>query len=271
MLDTTSQEKLSKLLGIDQKNLLEILKSDEEKSLLIPEGELFTEDQLTKRDGSKYNEGKEAGVEMLVKELKKEHSYDFEGKDVKAFLNHHNEQLKTKYSKGNNEKVIELEADLKKQKEAFEKELGALKTEKENLTTTLRTQKVRNQLLGIMPKETTIKSDAIITLFNSEHQIIEEDGKVFVTKNGQKLKDDKTQEPLTIDSVFTEYVAKEGFAKGVSGRGGGNEPGGSNPYAGIKTPQDFQEKWKKENPNASVTSSKYDEDYQAFRQSQKEA
>lgn len=261
---------IAELSGVSAEDITAKINSENEEGIEKPQGELFTEDDLTKRDSSKYNEGKSAGNEMLVKDLKKKHGYEFDGKDMDSFMSHHDNELKKKYSKDSNSRVEELEKDLLKQKETFESEINGYKTQLSDLNGKYRGEAVRNTLLSIMPKNTTIKPDAIVTLFKSDYQIEEEEGKMVVKRNGETLKDTKTATPLAVADVFKEYVIKEGFAKGDQGRGGGNEFGNGTQYTS-KTPEDFQREWVAKNPGKSVTSPDYSRDYQEFRKSQKAA
>ena len=246
MLKTDAIEKLSKLLGTTAEDLTAKIKSEKEEDIKLPEGELFTEDQLTRRDSSKYNEGKEAGQEMLVKDLKKKYSYDFEGKDADAFLAHHDSKLKEKYSKGSSDRVKELEKDLEKQKKAFQTDIESLTTEKSQLETQFRNEKINGRLLGVMPTETTIDRNDVLTLYKANRKTIVEDGKEYVLDaQGNKLKDEKTQEPISVEEDFKTFVTERGYVKKSPGRGGGNEPGGNGGYNTKMTPGEFQEKWQK--------------------------
>lgn len=119
-----------------------------------------------------------------------------------------------------------------------------------------------------MPKETTINPNAIITLFNSEFEIGEENGTSFVSKNGEKLKNDKTAEPLAINDVFNDWLVKEKYIKANPGRGGDNEFGNSG-FKGNSI-SEFQKNWQKENPDMSLNTPKYSEDYAKWRKENKE-
>ena len=231
-------------------------------------GQLFTEDEINSRDSYKYNEGKEAGVEMLVKNAKKQFGYDFDGKSWDEFINHHDSALKKKYSKGVDERVSGLEKDLDKQRQAFEAEILQLKTVNSDLETRYKKQDNKNFLLSIMPKETVLKPEAIITLFNSEHQLDVEDGKRVVKKGGEILKNPKTTSPLDPSEVFNEWILNEKYTKKDTGRGLGNEFG-ERDFAGIKTPEDFERNWLKKNPDSEPTSPEYREAYLAWRVAQK--
>lgn len=268
MLSEKSVSNLATILGTDAKSLMAQISSEEEVDITLPSGDFFTEDELSKRDTSKYLEGKDAGVEMLVKNLKKEKGYQFESKNIEDFLNHYEEDLKSKYSKNSDERVKELEGDLTKVKSSYEQELESLREQQSKYQKQLRSLELNNSLMGMMPKETTIKKDAIITLFNTEHDIVEEDGRKFVVKNGQKLKNDKTAEPLEISQVFNEWVVKENFVKTQPGRGGQNETGDSG-LSGIKTISKFQEKLESE--GVSPNTLEYQKRYSEWRSKNPEA
>jgi len=262
-IDNESIGWLAEVAGISAEDLTAKINSDKEERVEKPQGQWFTEDELTRRDSSKYNEGKEAGPEMKVKDLKKEYGYDFEGKDMGSFLKHHNEVLKSKYSKEPNDRVTELEQDLKRQKTTFEEEINGYKTQISDFKSRYDGERVNNKLLSIMPKETSIKSSAIVTLFKNEHSIVEENGQMVVKKNGETMKDTKTATPLKLDEVFSEYIVKEGYAKPKNGRGGQNNFGNNSYSSG--TPSEFQKEWQRRNPDKSANSPEYIADYKEWR------
>lgn len=268
MLSQTTISKLASVLDISAEDLTAKLSSEKEEDITLPSGEFFSEDELIKRDKSKYAEGKDAGSEMLVKGLKKDFGYDIDSKNINDFLTHHEAQLKLKYSKEPNQRVEELEKDLEKIKNAHSEELSAFKSQNESLSKQLKSQNIKNKLLSIMPKETTISSNAIITLFNSEHDTIEDNGVKYVTRNGEKLKNDKTAEPLELDAVFNDWLVKEKYIKTTPGRGNGNEFG-NNKFSGNSI-SDFQKQWQKDNPDKSFNDPKYSSDYANWRKEQKE-
>lgn len=263
MLNKTTIENIATALGLKAEDLTAKITSEKEETLEIPEGQYFTEDQLSSRDTSKYKEGKDAGVEMLVKDAKKKYGYEYEGKDIDSLLEFHRKETESKFSKTKDEWQTANE----QQQKAYEAELLQIKTEKEQLENKFKTQRVNNKLLSLMPKETTIKNDAIITLFNSEYSVIEEDGNQIVVKGDTRLIDAKSTEPLTIDKVFNDFIVNEGYAKTPSGRGGDNETGSGSTYT-AKTPESFQDEWSKKNPGKSTQSADYMKDYAAFREQQ---
>lgn len=255
---------IASIYGMKAEELTAKLTSETPEELKLA-GQLFTEDELKARDSSKYNEGKTAGSERQVKDAKQKFGYELDGvKDLDGFLAHHEEQLKAKYSKNSNERVTELENDINKLKSTYEDEIEGLKATNSQIESKWKQQAAKNKLLSIMPKETTLKSDAIITLFNSEYQLDEDNGKVLVKQNGEVLKDPKTTSPLELSNVFNDWLVKEKYIKNTPGRGDGSEfgKGGLN---GIKSIGEFQKQWQKQNPDQSFNTPKYDEDYAAWR------
>ncbi len=121
----------------------------------------------------------------------------------------------------------------------------------------------------MMTKQTTIKPAALITLFNSEYEIdYDENGSEVVKFNGEIMKDAKTTLPLNTNDVFNEWLVKENYVGASTGRGEGNDFGDKK-YTSIKTPDQFQEAWKKDNPDKSTASQDFEKDYGEWRSEQK--
>lgn len=261
---------IASVYGITAEDLTAKLTSDKPQELKLA-GQIFTEEELSARDSGKYNEGKTVGQERLVKDLKQKYGYELNGvKDIDGFLSHHNEQIKAKYSKNSNERVTELEKDIEKLKSTYTSEIETYKGQISELSSKYQKQSNKNYLLGIMPKDTVLKPEALITLFNSEYELAEENGVRMIKRNGEVLKDPKTTSPLEPNSVFNDWLVKEKYISATPGRGAGNEFG-SNSFTGIKTPDQFQTTWQKENPGMETTSPKYQEDYAKWRETQKKS
>lgn len=269
MLKSETISKLASVLKISAEDLQAKLSSEKEEDITLPSGEFFSDEELKTRDKSKYIEGKDAGREMFIKDIKKDLGYEIDSKDINDILSHHETQLKTKYGKEPNERVKELESDLEKVKKAHESELEQFKSQNETLLSKVKQQKVKNNLLSLMPKETTISSNAIITLFNSEYSILEEDNNEFIVKNGEKLKNPKTAEPLKLENVFNDWLLQEKYIKTAPGRGGDNEFGKSG-FNGVNSISEFQKQWQKKNPDVSLNDPQYSKDYAEWRTTNKE-
>lgn len=272
MLKKETIQSIAKALKLEPQDLEAKIKSEGEEEVALPELKVFTPEEFETRvkneKSDSYNDGKQAGVEMLVKEKKKELGYDFEGKDFDSLLNYHTEKLKKETGKPN-ERVTELENDIanlnKKHQEALQakdQELGKYKTD-------FNKQLITNKLLSVIPKETTIPKEDVITLFNANYQTeIGEDGKILVKQNGQTVKDDTTASPLELNDVFTNFVTERNYVKKQPGRGGDNEFG--NNGAAPKSVSAFTEKWRKQNPDKSPNGVEFQEAYSNFRKEHKE-
>ena len=112
----------------------------------------------------------------------------------------------------------------------------------------------------MMPKETTIASEDIITLFNANYEIQSEDGKVLIKKGGETLKNDTTAEPLGLKDVFESFVSERKYTANPEGRGQGSQFASG---TGVKTMEEFNAKW--EASGKSTIGREYDEAYAAAR------
>lgn len=260
---------IAEALGMKAEDITAKLISEKEEDFKLPEGEFFTTDQLSKRDSSKYSEGKDAGEEMLIKGFKKKYGYEIEGKDADTFFSHHDSQLKNKYSKDNSERVKELELDLAKANEVNGKEIQTLTEQLEGLKSQNTLQGFNNKFYNKIP-ETTIPKEDVVDIYWLRHKLKKnESGEMYIEKDGTPLKDPKTQSYLDPVDIFSEFA--ETYKVKTTGRGGDNEQGANPKFSLKSTPQEFQDAWVKKNPDKSTTSSEYDKDYSEYRQAQKKA
>lgn len=271
MLKQETIEAFAKFAGVSASDLEAKIKSTSEEDITLQKVNVFTDDQLTERISNEkttsYNEGKTAGVEMLVKDKKKELGYEFEGKDFDSLLTHHSNKIKETLGKPN-EKITELTNDIEKMKNAHSLELESLSKEKETLLGKVNSLNTKSQLMNIIPQNTTLSKDDMITLFNANYQVVQEDGKTIVKQNGETLKDATTASPLNLNDVFTNWATEKKYITGTPGRGGGNDGGKGSPSG--NSVSGFQEQWQKQNPDKSLTSADYDKDYAEWRKENKE-
>ena len=233
---------IAELAGVKAEDITAKLNSEKEETIEKPNGSFFTETELKERDSNKYNEAKVAFEEMTVKNLKKKHGYDLEGKNFDDFFKHHDNALKTKYQKDTSERVKELEQDLEKAVKFGESQAEELQTKLAGLESSYMMEAVKNDLLSIMPNETSIPKDDVMTLFLSKHKIgKDENGNKFISKGDTVMKDERTGSYLDYKNIFSDFT--ESYKAKSPGRGGGNEPGGGN----ASSEDQFIEKWTKEN------------------------
>lgn len=262
MLNSETIEGLGKVLGLSAEDLTAKLTSESEEGLNIPSGVFMTEEELQSRDNNEYKKGKKAGAEIIVKDTRKELGFEFEGSSMSDLV----EAIRDQAISGLNKDKSEWQKANEKQKEAYELELSKVKEERDTFVSKYKTQELNNEILTLMPKETIIGKEAVITLFNAAHKVVEEDGEKFIVRNGNKLIDEKSTAPLTLETVFNDFVTTNGYAKAQGGRGGSND--GIDPFTNAKTPEAFQQEWQKKNPGKTLQSPEYRQDYTEFREKQ---
>ncbi len=234
MLNDTTMTKLEALLGIEGGALKEAMESDDSKEIKIPEGQfvnkethqVFSNEELTTREDSLKKTHEKAGAEMLVKEYKRANDLNFEGKGLDKLLEVSNAAALKEAGKEPSEKITELEAKNLK--------LVGLNEEWESKHDTLLSsnnlaegkRKTDANILSHMKGEYNISNERMLTMFNSEHDVVTADGVQTISKGGVKLEHEKTFAPLSMDTVVTEW-AKDFSKTPEGGNGGGDNGGGS--------------------------------------------
>lgn len=264
MLDPKDVSSIAAILKVKAEDLQAKISSEAVEEIKLPTLHTFTDTELASRlsneKSASYNEGKQAQEEMLVKAAKKDLGYEIDSKDFTGFMAHHDEHLKTKYSKDSSARVKELESDILKLNTTHSDLMSVKDQEVLSLRGEMGKQGIKNQLLSIMPKETTIASEDIITLFNANYEVQSEDGKVLIKKGGETLKNDTTAEPLGLKDVFEKFISDRKYTSKPEGRGEGNQ---FKTGSGVKTMDEFNAKW--EASGKSTIGREYDEAYAAAR------
>ena len=209
------------------------LKSDKEETLEVPV--LITEDEKNTFGTNRFNEGKKAASEILVKDLKTKHGIESDSKSIDTFLE--------KYS----EKVI-ADAKIKpdEQVEKYKKEAGELRTKlqaaeqehtktKSDYESKLFDVQTTSEIRSHFPDKTadgkpiaySLPVNDLVDLFKLRHRVANEDGSTVVYKGTTRL-NDKVLSPIPLKDVVAQfaegYVAKGGMGGGDNGGGGGAVP-----------------------------------------------
>lgn len=208
-------------------------KSDKEETLEVPV--LITEDEKNTFGTNRFNEGKKAASEILVKDLKTKHGIESDSKSIDTFLE--------KFS----EKVI-ADAKIKpdEQIEKFKKEAGELRAKLESANQSMTTLKsdyesklfdvqTTGEIRSYFPDKTadgkpiaySLPVNDLVDLFKLRHRVANEDGGSIVYKGSQKLVDNVLS-PIPLKNVVAQfaeaYVARGGMGGGDNGGGGGAAP-----------------------------------------------
>jgi len=229
MLSEEALKRLSNLAKIDAKELQDAITASEEKTIEIPEVKTYTDEEFetltTNLGKEKYTEGRTAGEEMRMKNLKELAGIDFEGyKDPQKFVDTLKQSILNEAKVEPNKKIEENSKTIEELQgivKSKESEYGNQITELQNK---LQNQQLDSILMQKIPDIQGLKPDQALKLFKSEHEIYSEDGNFYVKRNGETLKDE-LKSPKKVDSVLSEYITENGWLKKPDGRGADDKSG----------------------------------------------
>jgi len=209
---------------IESENL--IVKSED--NIIYTKAELETYNTNIKNE--EYKNGKIAGEEMAFKAMKNASGYEIEGyKDAKTFVS----TLKTKVIEdakiAPDKKILELTSDNDKLRTNYETLEGKFDTFKSGVTEKETRTKKDTELFTYLPTEglkinqkltlMALKSEAGIDLAYGE------DGKSFITVNGEMVKNDRALPVEPKEFLETKLTAMDLITKNGGGGGGGDDTG----------------------------------------------
>lgn len=248
MLKKEQLSKIASLLKIKEDELESAIKADTETDITIPELNVFTTEELTKRDENKtresYKQGKEAGVEMIIKDQREKLGLDFEGKDIEKLLEAYEKKIKEDSKIEPNKKVEELSKIV----ENLKSNLATAENEKKELASKISEVSLTSTLKGYLPQNRldVLSDDEFISAVRREYSFVEEDGKLVVKKGNDIVRDAKTQDPLEPKDVISGYFSQRKWVKeeepGKQGRGAGNK----GPQGGYLKLSDLKAQFEKE-------------------------
>lgn len=228
MLKEETLIKIATLIKVPAEKLKAAITGDKEADVEIPEDLIvFTKDEIETRDTNQKNEGIKAGKEIGIKEVRKaagldENASKDPAKVAQAIIDKATADAKVKPD----EKVTQLQ----EQVNLLQKSLGEKDNEINTHKQTAASVSLDRKIFAAFPKERseTLTDDEYITLIKSSHNIKEVDGKLVIEKDGQILRDGKTQNPLPLnDAIGGIFKERKGWltesGAGAGGRGGGDK------------------------------------------------
>lgn len=252
MLSKETLKTIASKLKLKVEDLESAIASTDEVKVDIPELTVLTAEELTARDENigktKYNEGKTAGVEMGVKELKNELGLEFDGKDIKSLVKAVETKTLNDAKIEPNKKVEELNTVVAN----LQKTIAEKETEKTQLINQLQTTSLNTELLTMMPSNrlNTLSDNEYLTLIKANYEIVEEDGKKVIKKDGNIIRNATTQSPLDPKEVITNFFTEKKLITTTQGSQGGQGGGNSGGNAGVFTKlSELSEKFQKEGKN----------------------
>lgn len=209
----------------------------------------FSEDEysdfVTNLKKNSYDEGRTAGREMTVKELKEKEGLDFEGKKLEDFTKAYRDKVMKEAKTEPNQRIQELENDLEK----FKNEIIPSKDAKINeLENSFKSTKIESKVSNFVPDflaNGLTKSDAVTILRSAMTFEIDENGREVVRKNGEVLKDD-TLNPIGYEKAIQDELAVRQWNAKPDGRGSQQPSNGvSSDHRGIRSMKDLDKYYEK--------------------------
>ncbi len=242
MLTQELLTKLATLAKIDSKVLQDAITSTDEVAIDLPEVLTFTKSELETRDSAKkgngYADGKKAGVEMAVKELKDEYNLDFEGKDLKDLVDNYGKKVLADAKitpKETEDTIAKLRTTITEQQSKI--------AEAENR---VKAVSINAKVKSLMPENAKgLSKDETEAVLRANGFDWDEDanGNIIVKKNGEQILDTTLQTPVpaadAFKSIFTEKGWMAAGEAAPAGRGGSS----SNPQLKATKLSEVEKEW----------------------------
>lgn len=231
MLKQEHINQLAALAKITPEALAAAIKSEIETDITIPGGLItLTEDEKKTLSDNEYKKGKQAGVEMEVKEAKEKLGLDFQGKTIEGLLEAHGKKVLTDAKIEPEKQVQELTEKLQTVQNSYKQLEQQLQAKEQEVTTV----KVNGELFKNIPQGVTLGGEKIINLMRMDgYDFKLTDKGLVAVKEGKELTDHLSN-PLPVASVLTQYATDNKLiaAAPAAGRGAGD---GNGRGAGVYT------------------------------------
>ncbi len=221
MYSKETLKKIADVLKLDASVFETNLKSEKEETLEVPV--LLTEEEKNNFGTNRFNEGKRAATEILVKDLKAKHALEFEGKSVDTLIEKLAEKAIADAKIEPSEKVKKFENENKELKIKLQDALSKEQTLTKEFQDRMFHVEIRNQVLTQIPQNTVIPAEDLVELFMNRHRVAKEDSGTIIYKGDTKLVD-KVLNPIPLKDAVLQFA--EGYIK-RNGMGGGDSGGGA--------------------------------------------
>jgi len=223
------QETIDLLAGnsrLDAAKLVEAIKSEDEQAIEVNAFKVFTDEELTERIDNeftgqrgkdKYNEGKDAAIEMKAKDWKAKHGIDIDGKDLDQFLDAYTKKISVKPDDNENLKTIE---QLRTNILAKDTEIEVLKTDyQKQIESTQLESSVSNSIPNNLIDGWNRTDATKFYMASRKAEIV--DGKIIIKDaTGEIIKDEHLAKPITAKEDIDKFFKEKGLIKETKkGRG----------------------------------------------------
>ena len=209
-------EDLAKVLKLDVKVLTEAIET-EDKVIDLPEGARFLtkEEVETIKDNhgkTRYDAGKTAGSEMLLKDLSEKVGFEETIKDGESFIAKYKSSVLEEAKVEPNKKITELETSIENLRGKITEKDAAYETLKSSIDGERRVLKAQSYIPELPETLGLTKEEAANLILKGIE--FKEDG---LYKDGNLLKD-SMEKPLSIEDYVGESVKTRGWKGKPTGR-----------------------------------------------------
>lgn len=233
MLKKEALLKIATLAKIKVEDLETAIKDEKEVDVTIPDKlSTFTDEEVTTLKSNEYKSGKEAGVEMAVKESKEKLGLTFSGKTIDGLVEAATKKALDEAKITPDAKVAELQTKLETLQTTV-KEYETKISEKDNEVSTIKTNaELYKHIPAPGDKGPALSQDDVIQLMKAQgYEFKQENGAIAAYKGGKKLTD-KLSNDMPLNEVVTGFLKeKKLITEDVvpGGRGGGDNKPGAKP------------------------------------------
>jgi hypothetical protein len=207
-----------------------VSKALEGKSNLSIEGDYsirtVEEDKVFEKN--KYEEGRKAGEEILIKEAREKSGLDFQGKTLDNLLKAHEIKVLSDAKVEPEEKLKKVLVDLEGIKKANENLISERDKSINDFIVYKSESKIDKTLDSLIPEKTILpKEDMKVLLRTKLNFGIDETGNVVTTDSlGNIIKNKTTASPLSVQDVISDFFkTNQNYLQGVGGGAGGKDSG----------------------------------------------
>lgn len=224
-------QKIATLAKVKVEDLETAIKDEKEVDVVIPEKlATFTDDEVQTLKTNEYKSGKEAGVEMAVKESKEKLGLTFTGKTIDGLVEAATKKALDDAKIAPDAKVQELEGKISTLQGTV-KEYETKIAEKDSEVSTIKTNSELYKHIPI-PGENgpALSQDDVIGMMkNNGYEFRNENGAITSYKGGKKMTD-KLSNDLPLKDVVSEFMKEKKLVSEEvvpGGRGGKDEKPGA--------------------------------------------
>lgn len=235
-LKKTVIARLAALAKVDEKVLTDAIAATDEQDVPIAEDlQVLTKTEVETRDRNKYNEGKTAGTEMVVKDIKTKHKLDIETNDPEKLV----EAIGKKAVEDAKIVPDEQVKEAKKLVDQWKQKATAAEQKTTELEGRITGLSVDNKLRGLLPKDRAeiLTDDEYLDGVKRKFRLETQEGREVLVDiaTGEVVRDKVKLEPVLPGDAITGYFTERKWLvdpkqqQQQGGRGGGNSNPGAMP------------------------------------------